>query len=205
LGEIPFGRYYGSIDSTPLFIMLAGAYFHRTGDLDFIRDIWPNIERALEWIARYGDADGDGFVEYRRKSERGLVHQGWKDSENAVFHGDGRAAEGPIALAEVQGYVYSAKIRAAELAHALGDPHRAELLKHEAKQLREKFDEAFWLEGLGTYALALDGEKRRCEIRSSNAGHALWCGIAQPGRVQRLAKTLLDANSFSGWGIRTIA
>src|SRR5207249_5801219 len=191
LGEIPFGRYYGSVDSTPLFVVLAGAYYERTNDLAFVRRIWPNVERALAWIDRYGDVDGDGFVEYQRKSARGLGNQGWKDSEDAVFHRDGPLAEGPIALVEVQGYVYQAKLRAAELAHALGDVRRAEALRRQAHELRERFERAFWCEELGTYALALDGAKRPCEVRSSNAGQVLWSEIASPERAQRTAQCLL--------------
>jgi glycogen debranching enzyme len=205
LGEIPFERYYGSVDSTPLFVALAGEYFRRTGDLRFVRNLWPNIERALDWIGRYGDADGDGFVEYRRRSTNGLVHQGWKDSEDAIFHSDGRAAEGPIALAEVQGYVYRARLDAAEMAAALGRKEQALALNGQAMQLREAFERGFWCEELGTYAIALDGAKRPCRVHSSNAGQVLWSGIASPERARRIANALLDPASFSGWGVRTIA
>src|SRR5204863_8637248 len=121
LGEVPFGRYYGSVAATPLFVILAGAYFQRTGDRVFIATLWPHIERALEWIDRDGDRDGDLFVEYARRSATGLVHQGWKDSQDAVSHADGSLAEPPIALAEGQAYVYRAKLQAAEVADALGD------------------------------------------------------------------------------------
>lgn len=205
LGEVPFGRYYGSVDATPLFVMLAGAYYERTGDLAFIEAIWPNIELALEWIDRYGDLDGDGFVEYARRSPRGLVHQGWKDSADSVFHADGSLAEGPIALCEVQAYVYAAKRRAAWLAEVLGRPEQASRLWQEAERLRERFEEAFWCEELGTYALALDGRKRPCRVRTSNAGHCLLAGIASPERARRTAETLLSEECFSGWGIRTVA
>lgn len=205
LGEIPFGCYYGSVDSTPLFVALAGAYHHRTGDTAFLRRIWPNVERALAWVDRHGDADGDGFVEYRRRSARGLVHQGWKDSEDAIFHRDGTPAEGPVALAEVQGYVYLAKLRAAELAEALGEPDRAAALRREAAELRERFERAFWSDELGTYAMALDGRKRPCLVRSSNAGQVLWSGIASPEHARRAGETLLAPPSFSGWGVRTVA
>jgi len=205
LGEIPFGRYYGTVDATPLFVMLAGAYWRRTGDRPFIESIWPNIEAALEWIDRYGDRDGDGFVEYARRTDRGLANQGWKDSDDAVFHADGSLAEGPIALCEVQGYVYAAKRAAAGLADLMGERRRAERLRAEAARLRERFNEAFWLDDLGTYALALDGAKRPCRVRSSNAGHALLTGIADVANARRLVETLLAPASFSGWGIRTIA
>ncbi len=204
-GEIPFGRYYGSVDATPLFIVLAGAFLERTGDLEFIGTLWPHIERALEWIDRYGDADGDGFVEYRRRSSRGLVHQGWKDSEDAIFHRDGRSATGAIALAEVQGYVYAARKAAATLARALGNPDRAATLEQAAETLRGRFEAVFWSEALGMYALALDGDKRRCEVRASNAGQVLWSGIARPDRARRTVAALLGPAFFSGWGVRTLA
>jgi glycogen debranching enzyme len=205
LGEIPFGRYYGTIDATPLFVMLAGEYHQRTGDTEMTRRLWPHIEQALTWMDTYGDADGDGFVEYQRKSGTGLVNQGWKDSEDAVFHADGRLAEGPIALSEVQGYVYAAKIHAARLARFLGLEDRARALAVQAEQLRERFERAFWSESLGTYALALDGAKQRCEVYSSNAGHVLWSGIASPERARRVGEALLAPHSFGGWGVRTIA
>jgi glycogen debranching enzyme len=204
-GEIPFRRYYGTIDATPLFVMLAGAYYLRTGDRDFIESIWSNVERALEWIDRYGDSDGDGFVEYARKSKHGLIHQGWKDSVDAVFHSDGSAAEAPIALCEVQGYVYSAKCAASGLAKMLGDTARSRELFRQAEALSRRFEKAFWCEDLSTYALALDGSKRPCRVRASNAGHCLFTGIAKDEHAQRVATTLTDETSFSGWGIRTVA
>ncbi|MBP2294340.1 amylo-alpha-1,6-glucosidase [Azospirillum rugosum] len=205
LGEVPFRRYYGSVDSTPLFVMLAGAYLERTGDLATVRALWPNIAAALAWIDHYGDRDGDGFVEYGRKTEEGLANQGWKDSHDSIFHADGGLATGPIALCEVQGYVYAAKRAAAAIAAHLGDLERQGTLEREAETLRERFENAFWCEDLGTYALALDGEKRACRVRSSNAGHALFCGIAAPERAERVARHLMDTPSFSGWGVRTIA
>ncbi|HWP18154.1 MAG TPA: amylo-alpha-1,6-glucosidase, partial [Burkholderiaceae bacterium] len=204
-GEVPFGRYYGTVDATPLFIGLAGAYLERSGDLQFVRRLWPHIERALEWIDRYGDADGDGFVEYRRRSEHGLVQQGWKDSHDSIFHADGRHAEAPIALCEVQGYVYQAKRAAARMAGALGDARRAEALDAQAETLRTRFQQAFWCEDLGLYALALDGDKRPCRVATSNAGHALWSGIAHPQHAARIAQRLLEPDFHSGWGIRTLA
>ena len=204
LGEVPFGRYYGSIDATPLFVMLAGAYHQRTGDLLFLESIWPNVERALEWIDHHGDRDGDGFVEYARHSSRGLVQQGWKDSNEAVFHADGSLAEPPIALCEVQAYVFAARRHAARLAAALGHADRAERLERQAEELREAFERAFWCEEIGTYALALDGRKQPCRVRTSNAGHCLFAGIASPERARRVAETLMANTSFSGWGIRTL-
>jgi glycogen debranching enzyme len=205
LGEIPFRRYYGSIDATPLFIMLAGAYYKRTGDRAFIESIWPNVERALGWIDHYGDADGDGFVEYTRRSKLGLINQGWKDSHDAIFHADGTSAEGPIALCEVQGYVYAAKLAATGLAELFGDDARARDLSKQAKTLRRRFEESFWCDELSTYALALDGRKQPCRVRTSNAGHCLYAGIASADHARRVAATLTDETFFSGWGIRTVA
>jgi glycogen debranching enzyme len=206
LREVPFGRYYGSVDSTPLFVMLASAYHARTGDTDFGRTIWPNVVRALTWIDRYGDPDGDGFVEYARRNPQGLVQQGWKDSVDSVFHVDGALADAPIALCEVQGYVYAAKVGAAALAEALGESSElVARLRHEADSLRANFEQEFWCEDLGTYALALDGAKRLCRVRTSNPGHCLYTGIATTERARRTARTLLDEPSFSGWGVRTVA
>jgi glycogen debranching enzyme len=205
LGEVPFRRYYGSIDATPLFVMLAGAYYKRTGDRAFTESIWPNVERALEWIDRYGDSDGDGFVEYARKAKHGLIHQGWKDSTDAVFHKDGTSPEAPIALCEVQGYVYAAKTAASELAKMLGDAERARELSQQAETLRCHFEQAFWCDELSTYVLALDGNKQPCRVRTSNAGHCLFAGIATPEHARHVATTLTNETSFSGWGIRTVA
>jgi glycogen debranching enzyme len=205
LGEIPFRRYYGSTDSTPLFVMLAAAFYERTGDLDFVRSVWPNIERALYWVDCFGDQDRDGFVEYFRRSPNGLVQQGWKDSQDSVFHQNGQLAEGPIALCEVQGYVYAARRGAAAMAVALGHEARAAELTAQAEALRRQFEEAYWCEDLGTYALALDGAKRPCRVRTSNPGHCLYSGIVSAERAERVAETLLSGESYSGWGIRTVA
>lgn len=204
LGEIPFGRYYGSVDSTPLFVMLAGAYYQRTGDLECIRTIWPNIERALGWIDRCGDLDGDGFIEYSRRSSNGLLHQGWKDSNDSVFHRDGTLTEAPLALCEVQGYVYAAKLAASACAEALGHTEQRAGLTEEAERLRNQFEASFWSEELSNYALALDDAKRPCLVQASNAGHCLFTGIADKSRAHRVAKTLLSSEMCSGWGIRTI-
>ncbi|WP_137389440.1 amylo-alpha-1,6-glucosidase [Rhodoligotrophos defluvii] len=205
LGEVPFRRYYGSIDSTPLFVMLAGAYFGRTGDLDTMRALWPNIEAALDWIDRYGDRDGDGFVEYGRLTDEGLINQGWKDSHDSVFHADGAMARAPIALAEVQAYVYGAWQAAAGIALQLGQVERAAALERRADALQRAFDECFFDEELATYVLALDGDKRPCRVRASNAGHALLTGLAYPHRATAVAQTLMSADSFGGWGVRTVA
>jgi glycogen debranching enzyme len=205
LGEIPFGRYYGSVDSTPLFIVLAGAYLERTGDQAFLESIWPNIRRALEWMEIYGDADGDGYLEYARHSPTGLVQQGWKDSNDSVFYADGELAQPPIALSEVQGYAYDAKQHGAVLAELMRDLPLAEKLRREAEELKANFARDFWCEELGVYALALDGQKRPCRVRASNAGHCLFSGIALPEHAKRLSETLLNESFFSGWGVRTLA
>lgn len=202
LGEAPFDRYYGSVDATPLFVYTAGAYHRRTGDTAFIHRIWPHIERALEWIDKYGDQDGDGYVEYTA-SATGLKNQGWKDSGDSVFHEDGTDATGPIALCEVQAYVYAAKRAAADLAFARGDSGLAYELQRQAQELREQFERDFWCEDLDTYVLALDGDKRPCRVRTSNAGHVLWAGLAARERAARVVRSLLAPTSYSGWGIRT--
>lgn len=205
LGEVPFARYYGSVDSTPLFLMLAGAYYERTGDLAFIKSLWPHVTAAVEWVDRFGDRDGDGYVEYERSSSRGLVQQGWKDSYDAVFHSDGALARGPIALCEVQGYVYAAKRAAAKLAERLGDRGLHTTLTRQALDLRSNFNRDFWCPELCTYALALDGDKRQCQVRTSNPGHALATGIVHQDRAGQLAETLMAEGSFNGWGVRTVA
>jgi glycogen debranching enzyme len=205
LREVPFGLYYGSVDATPLFVWLAGLYAQRTGDLETLRALWPHVEAALKWIDGPGDPDGDGFVEYYRMTDQGLANQGWKDSQDSIFHADGRLAEGPIALAEVQGYVYAAKQAAAQCARWLGHDAQAETLEKAAAQLAERFDDSFWCEDIGTYAIALDGSKRRCAVRTSNAGHLLLCGLVPPERAQRLVDDMMRPHFFTGWGIRTVA
>jgi glycogen debranching enzyme len=205
LREVPFGLYYGSVDSTPLFVLLAGEYYRRTGDTALIREIWPNILAALKWIDEFGDVDGDGFVEYNRQRDTGLANQGWKDSLDSVFHEDGSFAQGPIALCEVQAYVFGAWNAAAEMAVGLGRADEAAGFRGRAEDIRVRFEAEFWSEEIGTYALALDGGKRRCEVRSSNAGHALLTGIASAERAEQVTAVLMDPSSFSGWGIRTIA
>ncbi len=205
LKEIPFEMYYGSVDATPLFVLLAGAYYERTGDKEFLESLWPHIERALIWMNDYGDADGDGFVEYQRRSPSGLIHQGWKDSHDSIFHADGTLAEGPIALCEVQGYVYAAKIAAAKMADALDWADAADELLREAATLRHNFERAFWDDELSTYVLALDGDKTPCRVKASNAGHCLFAEIADSSRAEIVADGLLSNQFFSGWGIRTVA
>lgn len=204
LGEVPFGRYYGSVDSTPLFIMLAGAYFDQTRDIDFLQKLWPHVDLALEWIDRYGDVDGDGFVEYSRQGGKGLVQQGWKDSNDSVFHADGTLAEAPIALCEVQGYVYAAKMAGARICAAFGDTQRQSTLEDQAGEIQRHFEEAFWCDEISTYALALDGRKKPCRVRTSNPGHCMFSGIASKQRAHLVAHTLMSRDMFSGFGVRTV-
>jgi glycogen debranching enzyme len=205
LGEVPFALYYGSVDSTPLFVMLAGLYAQRTGDWELIETLWPHIEAALAWIEGPADPDGDGFLEYARATEQGLANQGWKDSFDAVFHADGTLAEGPVALSEVQGYVFAAKRLAAMCARRLGHEVRAAELETSAAQLARKFEDAFWCPEIGTYALALDGKKQPCRVRTSNAGQVLFSGIASADRAREVGRGLLGSDFFSGWAIRTVA
>ncbi len=205
LHEVPFGLYYGSVDATPLFVLLAGLYAERTDDQETLTALWPAIEAALGWIDGLGDRDGDGFVEYRRASELGLANQGWKDSQDAIFHADGRLAEGNIALAEVQGYVFAAKTVIARSARRMGLLADARRLEADAERLARRFEAAFWCPDLGTYALALDGAKQPCRVRTSNAGQLLFTGIVQPERAAQVGEGLLEPRFFSGWGIRTVA
>jgi len=209
LKEVPFGLYYGSVDATPLFVILVGRYVERTGDEATLRELWPAVEKALAWMEASGDLDGDGFLEYSGAGAKGLQHglrnQGWKDSFDAIFHADGQLAQGPIALCEVQGYAYAARRAAALCARRLGMSDVAQQLDEAADRLALAFEEAFWCEELGLYAIALDGEKKPCRVRSSNAGHLLWTGIARPDRARRVADVMISPDFFSGWGIRTIA
>lgn len=205
LQEVPFGRYYGGADTTPLFVFLAGEYFKRTNDLEFCRHVWPAVRAALEWIDRFGDADGDGFIEYSRGTETGLQNQGWKDSNNSIFHADGRLAQGPIALVEIQAYVVAAKRAAEGIARAIGEKEFADELMLQADSLQAQLDRQFWSEALGTYVIALDGDKRPCAVRTSNAGHVLYCGAADPAKAARVARGLMSQDFFTGWGVRTVA
>jgi glycogen debranching enzyme len=204
-GEIPHVPYYGTIDATPLWVVLLHETWRWTGDTALVRELLPNVRRALEWIDRYGDLDGDGFVEYARTSDRGLVNQGWKDSGDGVPYPDGRLPVPPIALVEVQGYVYDAKVRAAALFDSIGERDTAERLRAEARRLRDRVTDRFWLDDLDTFALALDGDKRPLPTVASNAGHLLWSRLPEPSHAQRVAKTLLADDMFCGWGIRTLS
>ena len=204
-GVVPHTPYYGSIDATPLFLILYGTYFKWTADRALAEELLPNVERALHWIDTLGDVDGDGFLEYERRSERGLDNQGWKDSWDAIVHEDGTLAEPPIALAEVQAYVYLAKLRTADVYDALGRGADAARLREDAAALRARFNEAFWMEDLGYYALALDGRKRPVRTITSNPAHGLYCGIIDDDKADAVAKRLLQPDMFSGWGIRTMS
>ena len=204
LGEIPFSQYYGAIDTTPLFIILAASYYERTKDTDFISYLWPHLESALQWIDIYGDMDKDGFIEYE-PSTKDLVNKGWKDSHDSIFHANGSAPSPPIALVEVQGYVYDAKKKTAQLAAALNKEKLSRKLTSEAEELRRKFHDAYWDQELGTYVLALDGKKKPCRVVTSNAGHALFAGIASREGAHKVAKGLFRKDMFSGWGIRTLS
>jgi len=205
--EFWFPRYYGSIDSTPLFLVLLAETWRWTDDAVLVRRLREPAMLALEWIDRYGDIDGDGFVEYARKADGGLVNQSWKDSGDSQRFHDGRFADAPIAPVEVQGYVYDAKLGLAEIARDVWrEPELADRLEREAAELRAAFDKAFWVEERGGFfALALDGEKKHVDARCSNMGHLLWSGIVLPERVSRVVDQLLSESLWSGWGIRTMA
>jgi glycogen debranching enzyme len=205
LRELPFARYYGGVDTTPLFVMLAGAYSARTGDLALMAELWPALLAAMRWIEGDGDSDRDGFVDYARGAATGLANQGWKDSEDSVFHADGSEAAGPIALVEVQGYTFAAFRAMADLAVRLGQPVDAVAAwQAKAERLRRAVEERFWSDALGTYALALDGNGRPCAVRSSNPGHLLYVGLPTPERGELVAAELLDAAFHTGWGLRTL-
>jgi glycogen debranching enzyme len=204
-GIVPHTPYFGSVDATPWFLILYAQHFRWTGDLDFAQKLLPAAEAALRWIDEYGDMDGDGFVEYLSRSPRGMRNQGWKDSHDSIVHADGHLAEPPIALSEVQGYVYLAKERMADVYRAMGDDRRAEFLMGEAHELKRRYNEAFWMDDEKYFAAALDGDKRQVRTVMSNPGHGLYCGIVDEEKAMALAKRLLAPDMFSGWGIRTLS
>jgi len=204
LGEVPFRRYYGSVDATPLFLMLAGDYLARSADRDFIASLMPALEEAMAWIHAAEGRSEDGFLRYLCAAQGGLRNQGWKDSDDAVHHADGRLAEGSIALCEVQAYAYGARRAMAAILTRFGRRDEAMALKEEAEALQRRFHAAFWCDAIGSYALALDGEGRTCAVRTSNAGHCLWTGIARPDAAASIARQLLAPSSFNGWGVRTL-
>ncbi len=203
--ELPFAQYYGGVDTTPLFVMLAGAYARHTGDTAFIGTLWPSLLAAMAWIESVCDANKDGFLDYARAADTGLANQGWKDSHDSVFHADGSDARGPIALVEVQGYVYSALRTMAELAERRGEPDRAGLWYGRSERLRNAVERRFWLEAEGYYALALDGQGVPCRVRGSNAGHLLFTGLPSAARASQVAAQLRGLPFSSGWGVRTLA
>ncbi len=203
-GEIPFASYYGSVDSTPLFLMLAGEYFAWTADIALMKELKPSLLAALSWLSTYGDIDGDGYVEYEKRSEKGLVNQGWKDSPDSIMHADGTLVQPPTALVEVQGYVYAAKRGLAVILDALGDSQQAAALQKQTKTLYRRFNEDFWLPEEQYYALALDGEDHPSSAVASNPGHALWTGIVPRERAPFVVERLMSDDMFTGWGIRTL-
>ncbi|MDP3853405.1 amylo-alpha-1,6-glucosidase [Phenylobacterium sp.] len=205
LGEVPFGRYYGGVDTTPLFIALAGAYAERTGDFELIEALWPALKAATAWMEHYGDTNADGLIDYKRGQDSGLSNQGWKDSEDSVFHKDGRFPNGPVALVEVQGYAFCAYRAMAAFARRQGDEPHAERWAGRAEQIRESVERMFWMEDEGYYGIAIDGEGALCRVMSSNPGHLLFSGLPSPERAHRVTKRILSAGFDSGWGVRTLA
>lgn len=198
-------RYYGSVDATPLFVMLLGELRRWDARDELVDRLLPHADRALAWIDEHGDRDGDGYVEYQRSTDAGLANQGWKDSWDAVRHRDGGLATTPIALCEVQGYVYAAYVARVHLAREAGDTATAERYAAQASELRRRFNEDFWSDEHGWYVLALDGDKRPVDVLSSNIGHCLWSGIIDPARAALVAERLLSADMFSGFGVRTLS
>lgn len=204
-GEMPFGPYYGSVDATPLFLILLSETFNWTADEQLIEELLPNAYAALERIDKCGDLDGDGFVEYQRRSPKGLVNQGWKDSWDANVHRDGTIAKPPIALSEVQGYVYDAKFRMASLLRTFGDVKTSDRLKREASELARRFDRAFWVPSRGFYAMALDADKKPLEVIASNPGQLLFTRIVNRERARTITTRLMRDDMFNGWGWRTMS
>ena len=205
LGEVPFGRYYGGVDTTPLYVALAGAYAERTGDLALIDHLWPTLERAVQWMEQFGDTDGDGLIDYSRGAAGGLANQGWKDSHDSIFHADGRFPEGPIALVEVQGYAFAAYRAMARFARLREDLAAAARWEARAEQIREAVERRFWMPDKGFYGIAIDGAGELCRVRGSNPGHLLFSGLPEPGRAMQTARQLLSPGFNSGWGVRTLA
>src|SRR5579871_587985 len=204
LGEVPFGLYYGSVDATPLFVALAGAYARRTGDLELIRELWPALKAAIEWVETCGDSNEDGLIDYARHGRRGLVNQGWKDSEDSIFHADGRFPKAPIALVEVQGYAYAAYLAMADLGERLREDGAA-AWRDKAEALRAEVEARFWMEDEGFYGIAVDGEGALCRPLTSNVGHLLFSGLPAPERALRVRDKLISAEFANGWGLRTLA
>jgi glycogen debranching enzyme len=204
-GEMPFGPYYGSVDATPLWLILLSETFNWTADEQLVKDLLPNAYRALEWIDSCGDLDGDGFIEYLRRAPKGLANQGWKDSWDAIMHHDGEIAKTPVALCEVQGYVYEAKYRMASLMRSFGDIKTADRLKRESAEMAKRFEKAFWMPKLGFYAMALDREKRQTKVISSNPGHLLFTRMLAQDRAKAITQRFMRDDMFTGWGWRTMS
>ncbi|CAN5379373.1 amylo-alpha-1,6-glucosidase [soil metagenome] len=205
LGEVPFGRYYGGVDTTPLFVALAGAYAERTGDMALIDDLWPALKAATAWMEHFGDTNGDGLIDYARGQESGLANQGWKDSQDSVFHADGRFPDGPIALVEVQGYAFAAYKAMARFAGQREDLASQTRWGEKAEHIRETVENRFWMEDQQFYGIAIDGDGALCRTRTSNPGHLLFCGLPSPERARKVTEQLLSARFDSGWGVRTLA
>ncbi|MFZ4803693.1 MAG: glycogen debranching N-terminal domain-containing protein [Synechococcus lacustris] len=204
LGEVPFANYYGSVDATPLFLMLAGDYLGRTDDINFITYILPSLELAHGWINRSLEISHDGFLRYNCNTKGGLRNQGWKDSEDAIHHSNGELVETSIALCEVQAYVFGAKRAMAQIYKNLKCHEKAEKCLGEAEAFKRYFHHSFWSDSLDSYVMALDAHSHPCAVRGSNAGHCLWTGIATAEAAASLSRQLLAPHSFSGWGIRTL-
>lgn len=204
-GEIPYTPYYGTVDATPLFLVLLGRHAQWTGDLALFDQLRGHVEAALKWIAHQGDSNGDGYLNYAGKTQHGLANQGWKDSGDAIVNADGSLATPPIALVEVQGYVYLAKRLMAQLYRRDGNGNIADRLEREAMELRDRFNRDFWIADKGIYALALQAEQRPATVVASNAGHALWSGIADADKARKTMERLMADDMFSGWGVRTLA
>lgn len=202
---IPHTPYYGTADATPLYLITLHEAWRWTGDLDLVRRLLPVAEGCLRWIDEYGDRDGDGFQEYQTRSSLGYENVGWKDSGDSVPYPDGTLVKGPKALCELQGYVYDAWLRMAELFDALNSPCRAIELRDKAAHLKKIFDDVFWDEAGGFYAYCLDGEKRPVLTVASNVGHCLWSGIVRSDRAERVVRRLMAPDMWSGWGIRTLS
>jgi glycogen debranching enzyme len=205
MNKIPHTPYYGTIDATPLFLVLMSQYTRWTGDVELFQELRPAVEQALHWIDKYGDVAGDGYVSYVSNTNKGLINQGWKDSGDAIVTEDGRFAEPPIALVEVQGYVFMAKMEIADLYDRIGERAHATRLRAEARALAARFNRDFWIEDEGCYALALEARHRPCRVISSNAGHALWTGIVDEQNAGRVVHRLMRPDLFNGWGIRTLS
>ena len=203
--EVPFGMYYGGVDTTPLFLMLAGAYADRTADMAFIEQIWPALERAATWILDEGDTNGDGLIDYKRAADTGLANQGWKDSHDSVFHADGSDPVGPIALVEVQGYCYAALRAMANLARRRELTGQDAFYQHAAESIQARTEAKFWMPDENYYALAIDGDGRQCRVKTSNAGHLLYTGLASAERGVAVMRGLMSPLLNNGWGIRTLA